>query len=253
MNEHKKTLLTIYIAVILAIGFRIGRPVLLLIIGAIPVLLFIIFINDKNIKAVSTNTDAKINTTHKNTKQIDKTHICFKFSQNFHEHNQRMKQQEHKYPLVAGAELLFEKGFVFCRAVAGGGINEIGHTGDMAYDAEYTDFIDFRDNFEKDMDQAEQHEVETSGGWVSSLNYGYINIYLKNDKMRVSITVDCSTVTVNWYDVTNKNAPIFDELNKKILEVLGNGVKFNKETCYKSNPEIEKKHLSHWEINNKTT
>lgn len=268
MKKYKNLLFLIYGILFMVIGFKAEKPVLALIIGGVPILLFVIFtltdIKKKNaIQQTSNNNksnqptipvvDTKGKRMPKNEKLIDKIHIRYIFEQNFHAHNQRMKQQAHKYPLVVGAEFLFRKGFVFCRAIADGGINEIGHTGDKAYYAEYIDFIDFRDNFEKHMDEAEKFEVENSGGWISSINYGYIDIFLKSNEMRVSISVDRATVRVNWYDVLDENAPIFDELNKKLLEVLGEGVKYGKEPCYnlQLSDESEKKYLSNWEIHHK--
>lgn len=184
---------------------------------------------------------------------VDSTHIRYKFDQEFRAHNQRLKQQAHKYPLIVASEFLFSKGFVFCRAAAVGGINEISHTGDKAYSVEYIDFIDFRDNFEKDMEEAEKFEVENSGGWVSSLNYGSLDVYLKRKELRVGISVDGSTVRVNWYDVSDPKDPIFDELNQKILEVLGEKVNFEEETCFKYDfgEKFEKNYLSNWDIHHR--
>ena len=242
----------------MVIGFIAEKPLVALIVGGIPILLFFIFsaveIDKKNVDGIHTKAKSNKNSLeqfmYEPPKPIDKTHALFKFEQNHDAYLHRMNKQEHKYPLVAGAEFLLEKGFVFCRAIADGGINEIGHTGDTAYFAEYIDFIDFRDNFEKDMDEAEKYEMEHSGGWVSSLNYGYITIYLKNDEMRVSISVDRSTVFVNWYDVSDSKNLIFEELNQKILKIIGYGVTLNKETCFKDecSDQFEKNHRSKWDI-----
>lgn len=103
------------------------------------------------------------------------------------------------------------------------------------------------------MYEAEKREVENSGGWVSSLNYGYIDVFLKNNEMRVKISVDHAIVRVDWYDVLNENAPVIDELNNRLLEVLGEEVKYSKEPCYKLNlgDEFEKRYLSNWDIHYK--
>ena len=184
---------------------------------------------------------------------VDETHICYKFVQEYSAHNERLKVQTHKYPLITAAEFLFNKGFVFCSASAAGGIDEISHTGDKSYSAEYTDFVDFRDNFEKDMDEAEKEARENSGGWISSLNYGILNIYLKRKDLRINISVDGYTVRVHWYDVTKVDEPIFSEVNEVIINTLGRNVEMTKETCFKYDfgEKFEKNLLSNWDIHHK--
>lgn len=184
---------------------------------------------------------------------IDETHIYYKFDQEYSAHNERLKVQAHKYPLIKVAEFLFNKGFVFCSASAVGGIDEISHTGDKSYSAEYTDFVDFRDNFETDMDEAEKEARENSGGWITSLNYGMLNIYLKRKDLRINVSVDGYTVRVHWYDVTKNDDPIFSEVNDIVLKTLGRDVKLTKETCFKYDfgEKFEKNFLSNWDIYHK--
>lgn len=186
---------------------------------------------------------------------VDKTRISYSFEQYSAAYYERRKVQKHKDPLIAVAEFLFAKGFVFCSALASDGIDEITYTGDKAYSARYTDFADFRDNFEADMAKEQTREYELSGGWISSLNYGKLTIYLRRKDMRVNASVEDNTVRVQWYDVSNADDLLYVQVNEVVLKALGKSVTMVQELClkYNSGKIPRKDDLSNWDIPSETT
>lgn len=124
--------------------------------------------------------------------------------------------------LVAISEFFFDKGFVFKEAYTGGGVNEISHTGDKAYSAEYTDFEVFRSNFVSDFLKAEETEIRNYEGWVTSLNYGYVVVKLERNELSVQITASGNSYTVIWGETAEDNISMKEETNETMLKILGN-------------------------------
>lgn len=127
------------------------------------------------------------------------------------------------YPLIIISEFLMEKGFSFQEATVGGGYNEITHTGDAAYHAQYTDFNDFRDNFESNFKKAEKYERENSDGWITILNYGYIRVFLKKQSLSVIVTnhILYGKLYVKWTYSDDSDIAYITEINNGIKYLLG--------------------------------
>ena len=112
-----------------------------------------------------------------NINSVDRTQIGYEFKQSY-ENRAFINSMPQIYPLTAVSDHLLTKGFAFVKAEIGGGVDEIGHTGTIAYDAEYTDLEEFRNNFEHDLEAFREKAKIEYGGWASSPDYDYIRITL---------------------------------------------------------------------------
>jgi len=120
--------------------------------------------------------------------------------------------------VVEIADRLVSGGFDFYEASVGGGVNEISHSGVMAYGATYTDYDEFKNNMESDFQKKEQEEQKSSGGWISSLDYSYICAFLARKTLKVYILSECGRVVVRWIDTTENAFPIARNFLEKIKE-----------------------------------
>ena len=82
----------------------------------------------------------------------------------------------------------------------GGGINEIGHTGDMAYSAEYHDFSNFKENMYTDFLERRKSEIEKPAGLVTDMNFNYIHISIKKDKIKILLSCFCDYLQILCFD-----------------------------------------------------
>lgn len=164
---------------------------------------------------------------------IDKTRVRYEFTQSREAYYKWLREKSHIYPVVAISEFLFTKGFRFIDANVGGGINEISHTGDVAYSVEYTDFEDFRDNFDADLKKAEVEAQEEYSGWGVSLNYGYIAAHLEKEGIWVSALVAERIVTITWKGLTEQYINLTNETNRQMVHLLGDEVKITREQFLK--------------------
>jgi len=64
---------------------------------------------------------------------VDETRIRYMAYQDYQLYQKRLRETNHKYPISVLAEYLMGEGFAFVSGYAGGGIDEISHTGDKAY------------------------------------------------------------------------------------------------------------------------
>ncbi len=130
--------------------------------------------------------------------------------------------------LVSISEFLFAKGFVFKEAYAGGGVNEISHTGDKAYSSRYTDFEEFRNNFHSDFTQAYRTEKQHYGVWLSSLNYSYVYVLLEKDGLTVNIISKGYSYEIEWGKASKHFVSLKEETDNAMLKILGNNFYLSK-------------------------
>ena len=122
-------------------------------------------------------------------------------------------------PLVEISEFLMLHGFTFCRAFAADGISEILHTGDAPYYVNYRDLASFRDNFVKDFRIAEEKAINNSGGWISSLNYGHVDVCLRKGDLLFHAFVG-GGVKVEWFNYTREHKALIELVNKEMMRIL---------------------------------
>lgn len=159
----------------------------------------------------------------------------YKFEHSYDKHYDFMKAHNDKYPLVAISEFLISNDFDFVEVHCGGGINEVSHCGDKSYYTSYTEFSDFRDNFERDMDLAKSKERIESGGLVCSLNYGYIAADLQRDSLFVSIIRDKPKVRLIWKNISEDDFVFIEATNKKLESILESDFTIHKKIVMKDN------------------
>lgn len=163
---------------------------------------------------------------------IDRTRISYEFTQPY-EACKWIRENSHIYPIIGISNLLFTKGFCFVDAYVGGGCNEISHTGEVAYSTQYTNFEDFRDNFDRDLEKAEAEAREKYSGWGVSLNYGYIAAHLKKEDITVSALVEQRTVAITWKGLTEECIGLTNEVNYHMVQLLGDAVRITREQFLK--------------------
>lgn len=180
--------------------------------------------NDNSTKtaAQSENTERKTTVTAKKVTYSSKTDFSVK-SKDIKNNADDSIQNNETYPLNIISELLINKGFSFQKATVGGGYDEVTHTGDAAYNTQYSDFNDFRDNFESDFEKALKLEREDSNGWVTSLNYGYIRVSLQKQSLSVIVTkyILYRELYVKWTYSDDSDIAYITEINNNIKCLLG--------------------------------
>lgn len=145
--------------------------------------------------------------------------------------------------LIEVADCLVAGGFEFHSASVGGGMNEISHTGVMAYNASYTDYDDFKNNMESDLQKREQEECKNSGGWINSLDYSYICAFLARRTLKVYILSECGHIVLRWIDISDKAFTTTRVFAEKVIEE----VYHNKCTLKQiDNMELHSAFLSNW-------
>ena len=157
--------------------------------------------------------------------------ICGVFNQSLHSR------------IVEVADRLVAGGFRFHSASIGGGVNEISHSGVMAYAASYTDYDDFKNNMERDLRNREQEESKNSGGWINSLDYSYICAFLSRKSLKVYILSECGHIVLRWIDSSDKLFAATRVFAEKVIEEVYD----NKCTLKQiDNQELHSAFLSNW-------
>lgn len=157
---------------------------------------------------------------------------------------------------VVISKLLFNIGFEFCSIKTGGGISEISHSGVDSYDVKYTDFSNFENNFYNDLSDAEAKASSKTGGWVSSLDYRDISIFLKKGQVRLMVVVFEKRVLIrayeydNSFDMSSVVNNVVELLNKsieieEIVEYIEEDNSIN-EKIRETMKRLEKVFLSNW-------
>ena len=131
----------------------------------------------------------------------------------------RIPSNEEIYPLVAISDYLISQGFTFCRASTADGISEITHTGDAPYNVIYRDLDAFRNHFVEDFFACQEKECKESGGWITSLNYGHVDVYLKKGALLLRATVDNGSI-VEWYGPTEQDQACIEQTNEAMQQIL---------------------------------
>jgi len=126
---------------------------------------------------------------------------------------------EEIYPLVAISDFLMSKDFTFCRASTADGISEITHTGDAPYNVIYHDLDKFRNHFVEDFFTCQKEECERSGGWISSLNYGHVDVYLKKGTLLFHAAVGGGNI-IEWYGYTEQNLAVIEQTDEAMQQIL---------------------------------
>ena len=157
--------------------------------------------------------------------------ICGVFNQSLHSR------------IVEVADRLVAGGFRFHSASIGGGVNEISHSGVMAYAASYTDYDDFKNNMERDLRNREQEESKNSGGWISSLDYSYICAFLSRKSLKVYILSECGHIVLRWIDSSDKSFAATRVFAEKVIEEV-----YDNRCTLKQidNQELHSAFLSNW-------
>lgn len=131
----------------------------------------------------------------------------------------RIPSEEEIYPLVAISEFLMQHGFTFCRASTADGISEISHTGDAPYNVIYHDLDRFRIHFVGDFFTCQKKECERSGGWISSLNYGHVDVYLKKGGLLFHAAVGGGDI-VEWFGYTEQDQTLIEQTDEAMQRIL---------------------------------
>lgn len=164
---------------------------------------------------------------------VDRSAILYDFKHSYDKHHSFLKKHNHKYPLVAISEFLIDNGFTFVEGYCGGGIDEISHSGDKSYSARYTDFYNFRDNFESDLELAESEARSESSGWICSLNYGYIGAVLQRDSLSLRLLRDKNEVRLIWKNISENDFELVEETNQKMEKILESDFTITRKICMK--------------------
>ena len=143
---------------------------------------------------------------------------CMRFSYTDNRSYQIPSEQE-IYPLVAISEFLLNHGFTFCRASTADGISEITHTGDAPYNVIYSDLDTFRNHFVEDFFVCQKKECEHSGGWISSLNYGHVDVYLRKGVLLFHAAVGCGNI-VEWFGYTEQDQTFIEQTDEAMQRIL---------------------------------
>jgi len=97
-----------------------------------------------------------------------------------------------------------------------GGINELSHTGDMAYGAVYNDVKSFLDNAYSDYIANREKAKEESKGWLSSYNFEYFFVLFRKNQSDVRFFVRAGKDITIKYD---ECIEIATELNQIISDI----------------------------------
>ncbi len=154
---------------------------------------------------------------------IDKTMLVYEFEQSWEEKMKWYAKNDSRYPLMAISEYLLSNGFRFIRADVGGGVDEVSHTGAVAYDAEYTSFESFRDNFDSDYDQADAEATEKYGQWFSHLNYEYIAVEYAIEETHIKIILFTGIswrLRIIWSNLKDEHTALVEKVNSRMKEIL---------------------------------
>lgn len=131
----------------------------------------------------------------------------------------RRPSDEEIAPLVGIAEYLMAHGFRFCRALTADGISEITHTGDAPYNVAYRDLEEFRNNFVKDFFDTQKKEAQSSGGWISSLNYGHVDVCLRKGTLLFRAVVGGGQY-IEWCGYEEADTAFMEQVNEKMQQLL---------------------------------
>ena len=143
------------------------------------------------------------------------------------------KKESEIYPLVAISEFLSDNGFTFEEAFVGGGITEISHTGSVAYNAFYSQFEQFRDNFANDIKLANEKAEREYQGWAT-IDYRLIAVVLNKDSTEIRIEINDKvneTTRIEWCNIDKSHEPIIEETKRKMISILGKGVETDEFYC----------------------
>ncbi len=80
----------------------------------------------------------------------------------------------------------------------GGGSDEVAHTGTVAYSNGYSSLESFVENCMKDIDDAASDAGTKYGGWFSSLDYNFIEIYAKIKETDIKVRRFWPWITVSF-------------------------------------------------------
>lgn len=132
--------------------------------------------------------------------------------------------------VVEVADRLIAGGFEFHGASVGGAVNEISHSGVMAYSASYTDYDDFKNNMEIDFQKREQH----------------ICAFLARKTLKVYILSECDHIVLRWIDTSDKAFATTRVFTENVIEEVYD----NKCTLKQiDNMELHSAFLSNWNHN----
>lgn len=156
-----------------------------------------------------------------NVNSVDRTQIGYEFKQSY-ENRDFINSMPRIYPLTALSDYLLKKGFTFVKAEIGGGVDEISHTGSIAYEAKYTDFEKFRNGFENDLETFKENARIEYGGWACSPDYNYINATLKRGKLSVSalLLLKQMSIVLEWKNLDNCDYELIDGTNEEMKKIL---------------------------------
>ena len=106
------------------------------------------------------------------------------------------------------AQLFIKDGFQPERVEIGGGVNEISHVGNAAFNARYKSFSEFEQKFRADFN-LQIERMEHSGGWFSYIDYSYVRIELQDkDDYLLKLTVPASGRGVGYELSVPNNYPL---------------------------------------------
>lgn len=149
--------------------------------------------------------------------------------------------KEEIYPLVAISHYLVSNGFTFCRASTADGISEILHSGDAPYNVIYRSLYKFENRFVDDFFNCQKNERERSGGWISSLNYGHVDVYLKKGDLLFHASVGGKS-KVEWYRYTEQDLAFIEQTDETMQQILAPCTCVDRQI--QPNANI---HLSYWD------
>lgn len=121
--------------------------------------------------------------------------------------------------MIAISEYLLYNGFRFIRATVGGGVNEFSHTGDLAYDAEYSGFESFCDDFDSDFAQAETEARRKYGSLFSGFNYGHIAVEFAIKETYIKVILFTET-DLRLQMLWSENTILTEKVNAQMKKIL---------------------------------
>ncbi len=93
---------------------------------------------------------------------------------------------------------ILDYGGVIRNICIGGGSDEVAHTGTVAYSNGYSSLESFVENCMKDIDDAASDAGTKYGGWFSSLDYNFIEIYAKIKETDIKVRRFWPWITVSF-------------------------------------------------------
>lgn len=96
-----------------------------------------------------------------------------------HEFDPSLNHQEQVAATARKAVQIFtEEGFQIRKVSIGGGVSEIYHTGIAPFYKDYESLLEFTEHFADDFSSEEKKRKEETGGWITSLDFGFVRFDL---------------------------------------------------------------------------